>query len=114
MIGLPGGLKIYLYRGAANMRGSFDALSGLVRGAMEDDPLSGSLFVFCNRRKNLVKILYWDRDGFAIWQKRLERGTFRMMKGEGRAEISPADLSMLLEGIVPRRRHRRWELPGKN
>ena len=112
MIGLPGGLKIYLYRGAANMRGSFDALSGLVRGAMEDDPLSGSLFVFCNRRRTLVKILYWDSGGLALWYKRLERGTFQMPAGqEGQTvPLTSAQLSMLLEGITPLHIEQRYRL----
>ena len=70
---------------------------------------SATFFVFVNRRRTLVKILYWDRDGLAVWAKRLERGTFRIPAAEeDRVELSAAELSMLLEGITPRRMNRRY------
>jgi len=109
MIPLTGTARIYLYREVADLRKSFDGLAGLVRAHMEADVFSGSLFVFVNRRRKLVKILYWDRDGLALWSKRLERGTFRVEQpGAGRAELSTAELSMLLEGITPLRMGRRY------
>ena len=111
MLALTGATHIFLYRGAADMRKSFDGLSGLVRGEMNGDPLSGSLFVFCNRRRTMVKLLYWDRDGLALWYKRLEKGTFRLPKPEaGAAEIDRRSLSLLLEGVTPRRMNRRYQL----
>lgn len=114
MLALTGATRIFLYRGAADMRKSFDGLSGLVRTELEEDPLSGSLFVFCNRRHTMVKLLYWDRDGLALWYKRLEKGTFRLPTPDsgalaGALEIDRRSLSMLLEGVTPRRLNRRYQ-----
>jgi len=112
MLALTGATRIYLYRGAADMRKSFDGLSGLIRTEMGGDPLSGSLFVFCNRRRTMVKMLYWDRDGLALWYKRLEQGTFRLPQPQpGGTEIDRRSLSLLLEGVTPRRLNRRYQ-PG--
>lgn len=112
MIGLPGAVRVYLYRGAADLRRSFDGLSGLVREHFQESLFSGALFVFVNRRRTQVKVLYWDRDGPAIWAKRLERGTFGLPRGEaGTPELSARELFMLLEGIVPLRLHRRYRRP---
>jgi transposase len=82
------------------MRRSFDGLHALVTGAMQLDAFAGHLFVFANRRKDRVKILYWDRDGFAVWAKRLEEGTYAMPFGdEARREITAQELGALLSGI---------------
>jgi transposase len=84
------------------MRRSFDGLYGLVASVMELDAMAGHLFVFSNRKRDRVKILYWDRDGFAIWSKRLEEGTYAMPfnnDSERRAEITSQELSALLSGI---------------
>ncbi|MFH2001353.1 MAG: IS66 family insertion sequence element accessory protein TnpB [Planctomycetota bacterium] len=87
-------------------------MSGLVRGHFKENVLSGSLFVFVNRRRTHTKILYWDGDGFAIWAKRLERGTFWIPASEmEQVELSPGELSMLLEGIIPARMSRRYRRP---
>jgi transposase len=67
MLALSATARIYLYRVPCDMRKSFDGLCGLVRSGMGEDPLSGSFFVFLNRRRNLLKCLYWDRDGFALY-----------------------------------------------
>ena len=78
------------------------------------DPFAGHLLVFCNRRGDRLKILYWDRDGWAIWYKRLEAGTFQFPFAEtGRQEVAAWELGMLLEGIDPRqvRRRKRYQLP---
>jgi len=112
MLALIGATRIFVYRGAADMRKSFDGLSGLIRTELGGDPLSGSLFVFCNRRRTMVKMLYWDRDGLVLWYKRLEKGTFRLPKpASGAAEIDRRGLALLLEGVTPRRLHRRYQ-PG--
>ena len=112
MIGLPGSTRIFLHRGATDMRKGFDGLAGMVRKHFRTDVLSGALFVFVNRRRTYVKILYWDRDGFAIYAKRLERGTFRIPVADtDQVELTPAELSMLLEGITPLRVNRRYRLP---
>src|SRR3954465_7620083 len=70
MFGLSAAVRVYLAREPADMRKSFDGLSALVAGALELDPLSGHLFVFLNKRRDRVKILYWDRDGLAVWAKK--------------------------------------------
>jgi len=112
MIPVTGGVRIFLYRGASDLRRGFDGLSGMVRTHFGVDLFSGSLFVFVNRRRTYLKLLYWDRDGFAIWAKRLERGTFGLPRGEaGTPELSARELFMLLEGIVPLRLHRRYRRP---
>jgi transposase len=77
VLSLPSALRIFLAASPADMRKGFDGLSLLVREVIAEDPLSGHLFVFRNRRRDRVKVLYWDRDGFALWYKRLEKGTFR-------------------------------------
>ena len=97
------------------MRKGFDGLAQLVRERIAEDPLSGHLFVFRNRRRDRVKILYWDRDGFALWYKRLEKGTFRFPEAKGgRVEVTPAEMAAVLEGIdlSCARRSPRFALPG--
>ena len=74
MFGLSAAVRVYLAREPADLRKSFDGLSALVAGALELDPLSGHLFVFINKRRDRIKILYWDRDGLAVWAKRGIRG----------------------------------------
>jgi len=112
MIAAPGSIRIYLYRIATDMRKSFDGLSGLVRSNFQENVLSGSLFVFINKRRTYTKILYWDGDGFAIWAKRLEKGTFQLPASKGdRIELNPQELSMLLGGITPARVSRRYRRP---
>jgi transposase len=83
------------------MRRSFDGLYALVSGTMQLNAFEGHLFVFSNRRRDRVKILYWDRDGFAIWAKRLEEGTYAMpfCEGEPRREITAQELGAILSGI---------------
>jgi transposase len=111
MLGLTAATRIYLYRGPADMRCSFDGLSGLVRRGLGGDPLSGALFVFCNRRRTMVKLLYWAGDGYTIWAKRLEKGTFCLPSTASEsAELDHRHLMMLLEGVSPRRLHRRYQV----
>ena len=103
-----------------DMRRSFDGLSGMVRQMLQQDPLSGALFLFRNRSRDRLKILYWDRDGLAIWYKRLEKGTFQfptdLVKDpspSGKAQITPNQLALLLGGVeLSTVRHRkRYALP---
>ena len=109
MFGLTAANRIYLYRGACDMRKSFDGLCGVIRSELGADPLSGSLFVFVNRRRNMVKLLYWDRDGLVLWYKRLERGCFILPdRCLGDGHIERCDLVMLLEGIVPKKVGKRY------
>lgn len=102
MISLPPTVKIFLATRPADMRKGFDGLKSLVEEFLQQDPLSGHLFVFRNRRGDRLKILYWDRDGLAIWYKRLEAGTFRFPAAtddETSLEVRPSDLAMLLDGV---------------
>jgi len=99
MFGLSAAVRVYLATRPADMRKSFDGLFALASG-LAMDPLSGHLFVFVNKRRDRVKVLYWDRDGLAVWAKRLERGTFRLPAvGADRVEMTTAELAALLAGI---------------
>ena len=96
------GVHVYLCTTPADMRKGFDSLAALVRDHLQHDPLSGHLFLFVGRSKDRIKILYWDGDGFAIWYKRLEEGTFRLpaAKTAGQSvELKASELAMLLAGI---------------
>jgi transposase len=102
MIHLPASVRVYLCLTACDMRKSFDGLHALVREHLELDPFAGHLFVFSSRRRDRIKILYWDRDGFAVWSKRLEAGTYAVPLGEAaerRREITAQELGALLSGI---------------
>ena len=99
------------------MRRSFDGLHALVTGILQLDAFAGHLFVFANRRRDRVKILYWDRDGFAVWAKRLEEGTYAMPfqgNNETRREISAQELGALLSGIDLSQAKRRKRYRRKN
>lgn len=114
MLSLSSALRIFLAVEPADMRKGFDGLSQLVRDRIAQDPLSGHLYVFRNRRRDRIKILYWDRDGFALWYKRLEKGTFGFPEAvDGRVEVTPAEMAAVLEGIDLRhaRRRARFSLP---
>jgi transposase len=109
VIALSGTPRIYLYRSPCDMRKSFDGLCGLIRSELDADPLSGSLFVFVNRRRSMVKLLYWDRDGFMILYKRLERGCFKLPDlSASDVRIDRCQLNMLLEGITPKKVSKRY------
>jgi transposase len=103
MIHLPASVRVYLCLTPCDMRKSFDSLHALVREHLELDAFGGHLFVFTSRRKDRVKILYWDRDGFALWSKRLEEGTYAVpfgdADGERQREITAQELGALLSGI---------------
>lgn len=114
MLSLPASVRVFVCTRAIDMRRGFDGLAALVREHFGADPLGGHLFVFRNRPADRLKILYWDRDGFALWCKRLEKGSFRFPKADAAGiEISASDLPMLLEGVDPTtvRRAERFRLP---
>ena len=99
MLSLPPSVRIFVALGATDLRKSFDTLSVLVKDVLRQDPLSGHLFAFFNRRRDRVKLLVWDRSGFWLFYKRLEEGTFRLPGTGTSAELSVRDLLLVLEGI---------------
>jgi transposase len=111
MLSLPPSVRVFVARGATDMRKSFDALAALVCDVIAEDPQSGHLFVFLNRRRNRVKILWWDRSGYWLLAKRLEHGQFHMYdRAEGSPlsfELSSSELALVLEGIDLRGARRR-------
>lgn len=112
---IPPGLRVILCLTPTDMRCGYDSLAGRVRTVLDDDPLGGALFVFRSRDATRLKILYWDKDGLAIWMKRLEKGTFRFPRPDGSAKMSvpAADLAMLLDGVdlASVKRRKRFVLP---
>ena len=100
MLMLPPNTRIYIATGKVDMRKSIDGLSLLVSEVLNNNPLSGHLFVFCNKRGDKLKILYWDRNGFCLWYKRLEKSVFRLPAIHGNVfSVNVAELGMLIEGI---------------
>ena len=100
MLTLSPGTPIYLFTQPADMRKSFDGLSGLVDQAF--DQMNEGLFVFHNKRRDRLKVLYFDHDGLALWYKRLEQGTFVFpvaREGQAQLTVSPADLRLILDGV---------------
>lgn len=102
MITLAPGVRVFLAVGATDMRKAIDSLSVLVSGRFGLDPLSGNIFAFCNRKRSMIKILVWDRTGFWLLQKRLEKQRFRWPQTEGEVrEMSTRELGWILEGLDP-------------
>jgi transposase len=103
-------VRIFLYAKDVDMRKSFDALYGIVQTEFKKDVRLGDLFLFLNRRLDRIKLIYWDRDGLAIWMKRLEQGTFQrpVVKDDpNQVEIDATELALLLSGIDLRTAKRR-------
>lgn len=100
MISLPAQVRVFLCTKPTDMRKGFDGLSGLVTQVFQADGLSGDLFLFFNRRRDRIKILLWDRDGFVIWYKRLEQGTYQIPEArDDGCELTANQLALLLGGI---------------
>jgi transposase len=110
MLGLGNHQKFYLYTNSTDMRKSFDSLSGLVRNTMGQNPMDGSVYVFLNKRRNLIKLLQWDKSGFALYCKRLEQGGYEKPKTSKsypqsdqvdtlQMQLTWAELMLILEGI---------------
>ncbi len=114
MLMLPSSVRIFVAAEPVDLRRGFDGLAAATRSIIRQDPLNGHVFVFINRRKNRIKFLVWDRTGFLLLYKRLERGTFRVTSepavGEGHVEMDAGELGLLLEGIDLRgaTRRKRW------
>jgi len=115
MLTLPPSVRIYVAAQPVDLRRSFDGLAAATRAVLAQEPLSGHLFVFFNRASTLVKILFWDRSGWCLFAKRLERGTFKLPKelqdGTPGFEVEAAELALILEGIDlgGARRRPRWK-----
>jgi transposase len=106
-----GRIRVFLYGQPVDMRKSYDGLYALARNGLKQDPLSGHLFAFINRRATQIKILYFDRSGWALWAKRLEAGRFISDWGEVRTrEMDWTALKLMLEGIEPKRQIKRYRL----
>jgi transposase len=117
MLSLPSNVRIYLCATPTDMRKSFDGLGGLVQSVFQRNLLDGHLFLFLNRRRDRIKILYWDRDGLALWYKRLEAGTFEtppVATGQAQVELDATQLALLLNGISlgSVQRRKRYKLAG--
>jgi len=115
---IPGRVSIFIAAEALDLRRSFDGLAAVARDVLRQDPLSGALFLFFNRAADRVKLLWWDRTGYCILYKRLERGTFRVPRAltpdATSVTIDAAELAKILEGIdLPRPKQRLHRVPGR-
>lgn len=112
VFGLPPSVKIYFARDLVDMRNGIDGLRAMVEGALKKDPYEGHLFVFVGKSKDKVKILFWDKNGFVLHMKRLEKGRFQLPivdERKAKVEMEAAELAMLLQGIdLNAKRLRRW------
>lgn len=109
MLAIAGNARILFFQKPIDMRKGVEALSALVEENCVGELMTGAYFVFVNRLKDRMKVLYWDGDGFAIWWKRLEKGTFRLL-GIDRKLIDRKEFFMLLEGITPHRIQKRFSV----
>lgn len=114
MLTLPSSVRIYVAAEAVDLRRGFDGLAAATRSLIREDPLNGHLFVFLNRRRNRIKLLVWDRTGYLLLYKRLERGTFHLATepavGHRHVEVDAGELGLMLEGVDLRgaARRERW------
>lgn len=114
MLTLPASVRIYIAAEAVDLRRGFDGLAAATRSLIHEDPTNGHLFVFLNRRKNRVKLLVWDRTGYLLVYKRLERGTFKLPTepppGRRHIEVDSGELGLMLEGVdlAKATRRERW------
>lgn len=100
MLGLSANLRYFLCCSTIDIRNGFDGLSGIVRNHLKKDPVSGDVFIFLNKTRTHIKLLYWDGDGFALFYKRLERGRYTFTAGrEPSKQMKREELLMLLEGL---------------
>lgn len=117
MLTLPPGVRVFVATERVDGRKGIDGLAAVVRSQLAEDPLTGSMYVFFTRRADRVRVLYWDRDGYVLVTKRLEKGTYRVpwASERGRVTIEAAELLLVLEGIDLRdsRRRARWSPPSR-
>jgi transposase len=109
MLTIPGNARLFLCQFPMNMRKSFEGLSAVVEQLFPGELLSGAFFIFLNRRKDHIKVLFWDKDGFVIWFKRLEKGSFPWKWGD-QSSLDRRAFLMLLEGVIPKRLQTRYTI----
>jgi transposase len=109
MLALPGRARIFYYHGPVDLRRGFEGLCALVEGAFSENITDGAYFVFVNRARDRMKIIYWDGDGLAIWYKRLEKGRFLRSK-TGDFLIERREFFMMLEGVIPKKLQKRFKV----
>ncbi len=111
MLTLPASVRIYVAAEAVDLRAGFDGLAAATRSIIGQDPLSGHVFCYLNRRRNRIKLLVWDRTGYVLVYKRLERGRFALplepAVGKRHIEVDAGELGLMLEGLDLRGAHRR-------
>jgi transposase len=109
MLAIAPNARIFFYQQPLDMRKGVEGMSSIVEELFSSELTTGAYFVFVNKSKDKMKVLYWDHDGFAIWWKRLEQGTFRLL-GIERALIDRREFFMLLEGITPHKVQKRFRI----
>jgi transposase len=109
MLALAGGARFFLYRDPVDLRKGFEGLSLFVERVFQQEVTGGGYFIFLNKRRDRMKVLYWDGDGLAIWYKRLEKGTF-LRKNMDRELMERREFLMLLEGVTPHRMQKRFQI----
>jgi transposase len=113
MLSLSPSVRYFFYRQQADMRKGFDGLSGYVRNELGRDPLTGDIFIFINRRRNQIKLLLFEGDGFSVYHKRLERGSYEIPDGSEDCLVLQRDqLQFILQGVVLKsvRRRKRFHI----
>ena len=109
MLTIPGNARLFLCQSPMTMKKSFEELCAAVEQLFPGELLTGALFIFLNRRKDHIKVLFWDKDGFVIWFKRLEKGSFPWKWGS-QASLDRRAFLMLLEGVIPKRMQMRYNI----
>ncbi|MGZ3633943.1 MAG: IS66 family insertion sequence element accessory protein TnpB [Parachlamydiaceae bacterium] len=109
MLTISGNARLFLYQAPVSMRKSFEGLSVLVEQMFPNELLTGAFFIFLNRRKDHMKLLFWDKDGLIIWFKRLEKGSFAWKWGS-EIQIDRRTFFMLLEGVTPKKLQSRYTI----
>lgn len=109
MLATAGNARIFLHSGPTDLRKGFEGLYAKVQVVFTEEPTNSAYFVFLNRRRDRMKVLYWDSDGFAIWYKRLEKGSFPK-RSTNKVLLDRRDFFMLLEGVIPKRMQKRYKI----
>lgn len=109
MLSFSGNAKIFLYKLPVDLRKGFEGLSQIIESVLNQNPTNGAYYAFLNQRRDRMKVFYWDGDGFAIWYKHLQKGSFPRRKNED-LMLDRREFLMLLEGVTPQRFQRRFRI----